>query len=307
MNSLHKLLKVQTIISIIYFLIIAIFGVLNFIIEDRTARIAATISFIVISICYLVYILNEVLRISSELANNNKEMAVSCHEINNMLSGVIGMSSLLEITQLDKEQKEYVDIMKVYSSNLRTLLNDIMLFSSMGFKKMILEKQYISVPTLVKQVCRPYYTESALKNITFSVNISDELNNYMICTDSVRLSQVIHNFLKNAFKFTSKGGVTVNAGINKQGDDFRVFFEIIDSGIGISKQSTAQIFQYFMQADTARENRYGGVGIGLAISKSIIELMGGNIALETEEGRGSKFTVVIPCKYTQIPQTAEQQ
>ncbi len=306
MNSLQKLLKVQTVITIIYFLIIAIYGALNFIVEDHTAKLAATISFIVISMCYLVYILNEVLRNSSELANNNKEMAVSCHEINNLLSGVIGMSNLLEITDLDSEQKEYVDIMKVYSSNLRTLLNDIMLFSSMGFKKMIIEKQYISVPTLVKQVCKPYYTEAALKKISFSVNIADELNNYMICTDSVRLSQVLHNFLKNAFKFTSKGGVIFNAAVDKQGDDLCMHFDVIDSGIGISKQNTAQIFQYFMQTETGKESRYGGVGIGLAISKNIVELMGGKIVLETEEGKGSKFTVIVPCKYTAATQMVKQ-
>ncbi len=228
---------------------------------------------------------------AAEMAAHAKSvfLANMSHEIRTPMNGIIGMAELLKRTTLNDEQREYVDIISASGENLLTVINDILDFSKIEAGKIVLEKIPFSLKDELKNVISILDFQAKKKNLSLVTKIEDDVPEY-VKADPVRLKQVIINLVNNAIKFTESGGVTVEVSCQEVDDNKGIFlFKVIDTGIGISKEGLKQLFKSFSQVDISITRKYGGTGLGLAISKNLVELMGGEIGVESEEGKGSTF------------------
>jgi PAS domain S-box-containing protein len=223
-------------------------------------------------------------------------LAVMSHEIRTPLNGVIATASLLHQTSLNTEQRDYVDIIKKSGNNLLMLINDILEFSKMENGKMQLDLQPSDISEIVTDVVDLLRSPAESKGLVIYANVLNSIPPRLM-VDGFRLRQIILNLLGNAIKFTGKGQVEVSCNevlINK--NKVKLSFEIKDTGIGIPKDKQHLLFQSFTQVDSSTSRKFGGTGLGLSISKELIELMGGNITLESEYGKGSTFRFFIHCE-----------
>ncbi len=228
---------------------------------------------------------------AAEMAAHAKSvfLANMSHEIRTPMNGIIGMAELLKRTSLDDEQREYVDIISASGENLLTVINDILDFSKIEAGKIVLEKIPFSLMDEIKNVISILDFQAKKKGLLLLTDIDKDVPEY-VKADPVRLKQVIINLVNNAIKFTESGGVTLNVSCQEVDNKKRIFlFKVIDTGIGISKEGLKQLFKSFSQVDISITRKYGGTGLGLAISKNLVELMGGEIGVESEEGKGSTF------------------
>lgn len=216
-------------------------------------------------------------------------LATMSHEIRTPLNGVIGTASLLERTHLNTEQADYVQTIINSSNSLLVLLNDILDFSKIESGKMQLEPIVCDLRSEIVSVTELLRPHAETKNLRFAVSIDRQIPD-KIKVDVMRLKQVLLNLLGNAIKFTDKGFVQLSCQISGQlNDTLDLQFEVSDTGLGISKEKQALLFQSFSQVHQHSSRKYGGTGLGLAISKDLVELMGGNILVESSEGKGSSF------------------
>lgn len=244
-------------------------------------------------------------KIAADEANSAKSafLAVVSHEIRTPMMGIMGMVRLLDESQLNKDQKEYTQTIQESGEAMVALLNDILDFEKIESGKMDLEQVSFDLDRLLKGIVTLMKGHAATKNIYLRLETPHDLPRFVI-GDPVRLRQVLLNLIGNAIKFTSEGGVTVlikdiNAEHyteSKFRDNFRLEFSVIDTGVGISESAKANLFNPFAQADSSISRKYGGTGLGLVISQRLITAMGGNIELESEENKGSRFyfTLILP-------------
>ena len=217
------------------------------------------------------------------------------HEIRTPLNAVIGFTSLLQITDLNQEQKEYVDTIRNSGKSLLSAINNILDFSKMDDGKMRLEKQPFDLKSCVEDSIDLVSTTASEKGLEISFNMSPSTPQ-TILGDSARLRQVLVNLLSNAVKFTDKGKVTVSTTSRRQDSgDYEIHFSVEDTGIGITQDGMGQLFKSFSQIDPSISRKYGGSGLGLAISKRLVEFMGGRIWAESDLGKGSifHFTIIV--------------
>jgi len=230
-------------------------------------------------------------KLAAEEANTAKSvfLAKMSHEVRTPMNAIIGMLDLTLDTPLTAEQQDNLKVAKDAADNLLSLINDILDLSRAQAGKVVIEEIEINVPDIIKNVCKGLMILARNKGVDVVWSIDPAIPRIMI-GDPVRLRQVIVNLVNNAIKFTHKGKVQVNVKLKALTDkDCEVIFEVVDNGIGISPKNLPHIFDVFTDAHNSTARRYGGTGLGLAICKKVVEMMGGNIQVESQEGSGSIF------------------
>jgi signal transduction histidine kinase/CheY-like chemotaxis protein len=218
-------------------------------------------------------------------------LANMSHEIRTPLNGIVGFTELLKDTELKEEQSEFVDIIEKSSENLLEIINNILDLSKIESNKLEIEDITFNPIKEFESAVEVYGVRASEKQIDFGCFIDPRLEN-PLKGDPTKIKEVIINLLSNAVKFTSNAG-SINVEIRKlesvQENTTRIRFEVQDSGIGVTNEQKAKIFEAFSQADTSITRKYGGTGLGLTISARFIELMGGQLDLESEPGEGTTF------------------
>ncbi|MEW7280985.1 ATP-binding protein [Aquimarina sp. 2201CG1-2-11] len=218
------------------------------------------------------------------------------HDLRSPLNTVIGYSDLLERTGLTTKQTHYLDHLKKSSDYILHLVNDLLDLSKLEAGRMIIEELPFSPDKLIENTISSVIPLHDKKNLEISISTDDLLKKQYL-GDPFRIKQILTNLLSNAYKFTNQGAITVTSKIIENGlCEKQLVIVVKDTGIGITKQQQQYIFEEFSQGDDDTEKKYGGFGLGLAITKKIIKLLNGKITLDSEIDKGSEFTIYIPIK-----------
>ena len=237
----------------------------------------------------------EAARDRADAANKAKSafLGVISHELRTPMNGVLGAAQLLSATRLDPTQKEYVSIVRNSGDSLLALLNDILDLTKIEADRMALEAIEIDVGELVERVGGTWSARAREKGVDYAVNMDDAAP-AVIVGDPTRLSQVVHNLLSNAIKFTEAGAVSLAVSAERLGETrARLSFTVSDTGPGIASDDIERLFQPFTQLDASSTRRFGGTGLGLTICRRLAGLMGGELNVISEVGKGSKFILTI--------------
>ena len=222
------------------------------------------------------------------------------HEIRTPMHGILGMSGLLLKTSLDARQREYAATLKSSAESLLTIINDILDFSKIDAGKLSIEAVPFSPTALLQGVVALFQARALEKNLDLTLTLSGEVPPALL-GDPTRIRQILLNLVDNAIKFTHQGKVELHAEFDAADGTLHCAFSVQDSGIGISETTRARLFQAFSQADASTTRRYGGTGLGLAVSSQLAELMGGTLTVDSQPDEGSRFTLALDLPTTALP------
>ena len=266
------------------------------IVQERTAALQAQKT-------HLEHTLNELTQVKNDLEAANVQLletsrlkgeflANMSHEIRTPMNGVIGMTNLLLDTALSDLQREYVESVNRCGEALLTIINDILDFSKIEAGKLTLEVIAFDLRQVVEEVVDLFALRAEAKGLELTCWIEEAVPE--VCGDPHRLRQILTNLLSNAFKFTRAGEVGVQVRMAEMTDrTVKLAFSVHDTGIGITSEGQARLFQSFSQVDGSTTRKYGGTGLGLAITKQLVEMMGGGIDVESMPGEGSVFSFTV--------------
>jgi two-component system sensor histidine kinase RpfC len=276
------------------------FGAVLYVNEFWRAHTTLGIGLLIGLVAVNLYVLSLVRRMADALARaeaanvaKRRFISVVSHEMRTPLNAIIGMADLLRDTPLTREQADMLQTLRGSSRVMLGLIEDVLDFSKIEAGKLTLEKIDFDLHALVNSTCRIVAAQAAAKGVEFIISIMPEVPP-ALRGDPHHLRQVLINLAGNAVKFTQKGSVTVHVSVQSETEvDVRLKFSIRDTGIGISPEAQARIFDSFTQADDSTSRRFGGTGLGTTIAKQLMTLMGGRIGVESAIGLGSTFWIEV--------------
>jgi len=242
---------------------------------------------------YIAALLRRLQSVSEQAEQANKAksqfLASMSHEIRTPLNGVVGMSDMLSSTTMTSQQKEFASTIRSSAKTLLALIENILDFSKIEAGKTELEIVDFDLHELINSIAAMLFPQSEAKGVLCKLHIAADVP-FRLNGDSIHLRQILINLLGNAIKFTDKGSIELNIfTVSSKQNQVRLRFEVVDSGIGMNKEEQEFIFDNFTQADQSISRRFGGTGLGTAISKKLVELMGGKIGMQSEINKGSTF------------------
>ena len=248
---------------------------------------------------------------AADSANQAKSnfLANMSHEIRTPMNAILSVAQLLDISELDSEQRNLLNTLKSNGNKLLTLINDILDLSKIEAQELKLNPQKFTLQTLTQNLLHTFAPQAQAKGIELTLDLTDDLPQFLI-GDDFRLQQVLNNLISNALKFTTQGQIKIS--VTKEtkstpvGSTVNICFSIADTGIGIPQSQQEKLFQPFTQGDNTTTRQYGGTGLGLTISRRLVELMGGTIGVESIVGQGSTFWFTVPLEVATITEDTSQ-
>jgi signal transduction histidine kinase/DNA-binding NarL/FixJ family response regulator len=244
---------------------------------------------------------------TAELEDTNRKLAAASiakssflstmsHEIRTPMNGVLGMLELLSLTPLDGHQRTTLEVVRESGRSLLRIIDDILDFSKIEAGKLEVRREVASVAKVMSNVRTIYSGNASSKGLLLEARVDPRISPAVL-VDALRLQQILNNFVSNAIKFTAHGSIVMKADlVGRSGDEEIVRFSVADTGIGISPEGRARLFQPFAQAGGDIARVYGGTGLGLSICNRLAKLMGGSVGIESEPGRGTVVSVTLPLR-----------